>query len=437
MVNPNRPVDDTGTEAAPAASDDAVDPDRCAEPDLGTSFLMEAFDPANRSNPYPLYARMRASHPVLDAGNHLWFAFSHGAAQALLRAKQVSSDERRSAAYQRELADGNVPAHVLDREPSMLFLDPPDHDRLRGLVNQAFTQRRVELLASSIEARTADLLDTIDGAGPVDLVEALAYPLPVAVICELMGVPEQDHRQFGAWSRDLTKGLDPSQLRTEDDNLSIAAALDGLEDYIADLLRHRRAVPGDDLLTALLDASDGEDRLSETELISLAVLLLVAGHETTVNLIGNGAVALLHHPDQLARWRSDPSLAKGAVDELLRFDSPVQIGMRVTIEETELGGMMVPPGEAILILLGAANRDPEMFADPDRLDLGRHNATRHLSFGGGIHHCLGMALARTEGHIVLGGLVARFPNLALVDEPEIGDRFVLRGYPRIMVDSGR
>lgn len=410
--------------------------DEAAELDPGSRFLMEAFDPANRSDPYPLYERMRNTSPVFDAGNNLWFTFSHRAANSLLRAKNVSSDERRSNFYKLSLAEGQLPDHVVEREPNLLFLDPPDHDRLRGLVNSAFTQRTVERLTTRVKQRTDELLEKVPTTEPIDLVEHLAYPLPVAVICELLGVPEQDHERFGSWSQDLTKGLDPSALRTEADEASIVAAEAELTDYTADLLEVRRANPGDDLISALLAARDGEDRLTEPELISLIVLLLVAGHETTVNLIGNGAVALLRNRDQLERWQADPSMAKTAVDELLRYDSPVQIGMRVTIEPTEIDGVTVPAFDQVLTLLGAANRDPAMFEDPNSLDLTRANAARHMSFGGGIHHCLGMALARTEGQIALGSLVARFPALELVEEPPIRDRFVLRGHERIMVRCG-
>ncbi len=406
-------------------------PAPAAEP--GSTFLLEAFDPVNRADPYPLYAKMRDQATVVNAGNNLWFTFSHSAANSLLRAKHVSSDERKSNFYRSSLEAGELPQHIVDREPNLLFLDPPDHTRLRGLVNSAFTQRRVEQMIPRIEQRTTALLDEIDGGGTVDLVERLAYPLPVAVICELLGVPESDHEQFGSWSRDLTKGLDPAELRSDEDEASVIAAEAAIEEYIGELLQRRRHQPADDLISALLDARDGDDRLTEAELVRMVVLLLVAGHETTVNLIGNGAVALLRNPDQLARWQADPSLTKSAVDEVLRYDSPVQIGMRVTVEPTELDGVTIPAYDQVLTLLGAANRDPAIFEDPDRLDLGRANAARNMSFGGGIHHCLGMALARLEGQIVLGGLVDRFSSIELIEEPQISDRFVLRGFKRILV----
>ncbi|MEM7271776.1 MAG: cytochrome P450 [Actinomycetota bacterium] len=420
----------TDAETAPASPDETLD--------RGSLFFLEAFDPANLVDPYPLYARTRATDPILDGENNLWFTFTHGAAHGLLRSRKVSSDERRGTFFQQSLADGTLPGHVTEREPFMLFLDPPDHDRLRGLVNKAFTQRRVDAMVKRIAARTDALLsaEAFDG-GPVDIIEHLAYPLPVAVICEMLGVPESDHVQFGAWSDVMTKSVDPAVLRTEEDERAIASAAAELDNYIAALAAARRAAPTDDLLSALLSARDGEDQLSERELISLVVLLLIAGHETTVNLIGNGTVALLRNQEQLARWQADPTLAKSATDELLRYDSPVQFAMRIMLEETEIEGALVPPGDQVIVLLGAANRDPAMFEDPDRLDLGRSNAARHLSFGGGIHHCLGMALARIEGQIALGSLVSRFRTLTLAEEPPIRDRMVLRGYDRILVELGR
>lgn len=406
--------------------------------DRGSLFFLEAFDPVNLADPYPLYARTRTTDPILDGGNNIWFTFTHQAAYRLLRGRNVSSDERNGTFFQRAVADGTLPDHVLEREPFMLFLDPPDHTRLRALVNKAFTPRRVEAMVERITARTEALLsaDAFTDGGPVDIVEHLAHPLPVAVICEMLGVPESDHELFGAWSEVMTKSVDPSILRDEADEVAIAGAAAELDRYISELLVDRRAEPTDDLLSALLTARDGEDRLSEAELVSLVVLLLIAGHETTVNLIGNGIVALLRNPDQLAQWQADPSLARNAVDELLRYDPPVQFTMRVMLEETEIEGVTVPPGDQVIVLLGAANRDPSVFDKPDRLDITRANAGRNLAFGGGIHHCLGMTLARIEGQIAIGALLKRFHGISLTVEPTIRSRMVLRGYREISVELG-
>lgn len=409
------------------ANDEEIDP--------GSAFLMAAFDPANRADPYALYRNIRTRMAVLDGGIGIWFCFTHAAAHGLLRAKNVSSDERTSNEFKANVVHDPRYQKYAAQEPLMLFTDPPDHTRLRALVTSAFTPRVVENLVPRIQQLTDSLLDVIaDSAGqPVDLLEDLARPLPVTIICELLGVPADDVSAFTKWSDDLTLSIDPGALRTEEDELTIERATEELKAYTAALLADRRKAPGDDLISALLQVRDGDDQLTESELINLVLLVLVAGHETTVNLIGNGIVALLRHPDQLARWQADPSLDKNAVDELLRFDSPVQLGMRVTVEPTEIEGIMIPAGDQVICLLGAANRDPAVFDDPDRLDLGRHNAARNMSFGGGIHHCLGMALARVEGQIALGSLVRRFPNLELTAPPEVRPRFVLRGYESIQV----
>lgn len=414
------------------------DPTQPPSPSVGDLFFAEVFDPVNRADPYELYARMRAQSPVLDAGNQLWFTFDYELANTLLRAKNVSSDERKSAFFRETAIHDERLQRFAEQEPLMLFMDPPDHTRLRRLVASAFTPRRVEQLVPRIQELTDQLIDAMPDSGVFDLVPALAHPLPVAVICELLGVPRSDEPIFMEWSNDLARGIDPSALRSEADELAITNAQEALDLYTRDLLDRRRADPGDDLLSSLLEVRDGEDRLTEDELVNLVILLLIAGHETTVNLIGNGAVALMRHPEQLQRWRVDPSLDKSAVDELLRYDSPVQMGMRVLLEPWELGpnynNTMVPAGAQVLTLLGAANRDPAMFDNPEVLDLSRDNAARNMSFGGGIHHCLGMALARVEGQIALGSLVRRFGRLELAAEPEVRARFVLRGFESIMVD---
>jgi cytochrome P450 len=402
--------------------------------DRGAEFLAAAFDPANREDPYPLYAAMREQTPVLDASNHLWFTFTHGAANSVLRSRLTSSDERRSSFFQEQLPTDERFQEYAEQEPLMLFTDPPHHTRLRSLVSAAFTPSTVERMVPRIQRFTDRLLDEIDPSGPVDVVEALAYPLPIAVICDLLGVPAEDEPVFGHWSKILTRGLDPGALRTAEEEAAIDEASAELQTYIVSLLASRRKQPADDLVSALIAVRDGADRLREPELVQLVLLLLVAGHETTVNLIGNGIVALLRHPDQLARWQGEPTLDKNAVDELLRYDSPVQLAMRVALEPMDVDGVEIPAFDQILTLLGAANRDPAVFPDPDRLDLGRENAGRNMSFGGGIHHCLGMALARTEGQIALGGLIRRFGQLELVEEPFTRERFVLRGYERVLVE---
>jgi cytochrome P450 len=403
------------------------------ELDPAAAFFFEAFDPANRTDPYPLYRRMRERSPLLPSPVNVHVAFGHDVGASLLRSPAASSDERRSVSRQRALAEGVRTFRTSEERSSLIFLDPPVHTRLRTLVAGAFTPRRVAALRDDVAVRAGVLADRLAelAAGspgePLDAIEHFAYPLPVEVICSMLGVPPTDHEQFRRWSADLTRSIDPDLLRTEAENDAIEAANLEITEYVIDLLEHRRATPGDDLLTDLLAQRDGTDRLSDGELVDLVVLILVAGHETTVNLIGNGLCALFAHPDQLALWQREPTLSNGAIDELLRYDSPLQMVQRVATEPMRVGGMDLEVGDQVVIMLGAANRDPAMFEDPDRLDLRRPNAHRHVSFGGGIHHCLGAALARTEGAIAIDTLVRRFPEIRLGGAPTLRSTFNLRG----------
>ncbi len=307
----------------------------------------------------------------------------------------------------------------------MLVVDPPDHTRLRTLVQKAFTPRVVERLRPRIEALVKEALDEAEARGSMDLVADLAYPLPVTVIAELLGVPVEDRSAFRRWSDALVGALDPVALT--DRRSAVLAARDALHAYLERVVAERRAAPRDDLISRLVEAEEQGDRLSGPELLAMGVLLLVAGHETTVNLIGNGINALLAHPDQLARLRDEPELIEPAVEELLRYDSPVQLTGRVALEELELGGRRVEPGQMLMLLLGAANRDPRVFAEPERLDLGR-DPNPHLAFGRGIHFCLGAPLARLEGQIAIRELVRRFPTLRLAGTPERRPTVTLRGF---------
>ena len=365
-------------------------------------------------------------------------AFGHADAWSILRNPASSSDERRSSVVQREAITDPRLADLLETRPLLVFMDPPDHTRLRGLVAQGFTPRRVDALRASIQATTDRLLDELDAERDrvVDVIERLAYPLPIAVICELLDVPAADHDRFRDWSAALTKSVDPAVLRTDADNDAIAVALAELNTYTGSLIADRRRHPGDDLLSDLLVRHGSDDPMHDDELADLVTLLLVAGHETTVNLIGNGLVALLDHPDQLSDWYEHPDIADQAIDELLRFDSPLQMVQRVATEQLTIGDRTVPAGDQIIVLLGAANRDPAVFADPDRLDLRRPNANRHLSFGGGIHHCLGAALARVEGAVALTSLVQRFPGITSAGDAPMRDTFNLRGRASVPVRLG-
>ena len=298
----------------------------------------------------------------------------------------------------------------------MLNANPPDHGRLRRLVAAAFTRRRVEAMAPRIQQLTDAFLDAVPADGPVDLVEALAAPLPVRVIGDLLGVPEADFPRFRAWTRPLVTGV----LAGRDAYVDAAV---GMLELLRELVARRRAEPGDDLLSALVAARDGvdgtrADRLDEDELTSAGFLLLAAGHETTVNLIANGAHALLTHPDQVALLRARPDLLPAAVEEVLRHDGPVQVTLPyVTAAPVPVGGVTIPAGEIVLAGLTAAGRDPARCADPQRLDVGRVDVA-HVAFGHGIHHCLGAPLARLEGRIALGTLLTRYPQLRLAVPPD-------------------
>ncbi len=390
-------------------------------PSLADRFFVEAMSPAFREDPYPHYERFRGRDPLLRVADTIWFALGHAEVTNLLRHPRMSTDEQQHAATEA----GN--ALDPNRTRSLLFMDPPDHTRLRNLVARAFTPRRIEGLRAATEAITAELLDAMPADGtPVDLIQAFAYPLPVRVICSLLGIPPADEAVFTGWSRGIARSLDPSVLRSPAIDATIDQARSELRAYLADLLQFRRKSPGDDLLSGLAAVDADGDRISSGEVLSLAVLLLVAGHETTVNLLGNGVLALLRAPDQLALLRQSPELVAGAVDELLRFDGPVQITQRIATEDMDVGGCQVRRGDEILLVLGAANRDPTVFADPNRLDVTR-DARRHVGFGGGIHHCLGAVLARMETQIALAGLLDRFGHIELAGTPVRRPTFTLRG----------
>ncbi|MEV6828108.1 cytochrome P450 [Amycolatopsis sp. NPDC051102] len=292
----------------------------------------------------------------------------------------------------------------------MLNSDPPDHTRLRKLVNKAFTARTVARLRPRVEEITAGLLDALAGQERADLVASFAAPLPITVICELLGVREEDRTEFSGWSRTLLSGLAQPE--------AVQAAAQSMFGYLTGLIAQKRAEPAEDLLSDLVHASDDGDSLSEPELVSMAFLLLVAGHETTVNLIANGVLALLREPEQLARLRAEPELLPGAVEEFLRFDGPIHLAtLRFTAEPVEVAGVTIPEGEFVLVSLLGANRDAERYPEPGRLDITRP-AGGHLAFGHGIHYCVGAPLARLEAEIALGALLARFPDIALDAKPD-------------------
>ena len=345
----------------------------------------------------------------------IWFLTRHEDAATLLKDSRFSADRTQAEQYQ-DLAR--------DLPRSLLGLDPPDHSRLRRLVMKAFTPRVVERLTPRIQELVDSLLDDAAERGGLELVEDFAYPIPVTVIAEMMGVPVEDRDRFQQWSRVLAASLDPIQpaeriAQTEPARIA-------LTEFFRGIIEQRRREPRDDLVSALVAAEESGDVLTEQELLVMCNLLLIAGHETTVNLIANGTLALLRQPEQLERWRRGEVADETAVEELLRYDGPVQLTGRVPVEDCDFGGRAVPRFQPVIALLGAANRDPEIFAEPARLDLGRQ-PNQHFAFGRGIHFCLGAPLARLEGQIALGALVRRFPDLRLAGEPRWRDQVVLRG----------
>ncbi|MFF0852709.1 cytochrome P450 [Streptomyces sp. NPDC003280] len=369
---------------------------------------LREFGDAFRRDPHPVYARLREQGPVhrvrfagADSGRLVWLVVGYEEARAALADPRLAKDTAK------------IGSPMLDEEKIgkyLLVADPPQHTRLRSLVTRAFTMRRVEELRPRIQRITDDLLDEMLPRGRADLIEALAYPLPLTVICELLGVPDMDRAEF---RRISTEVVAPTDAGTEYD------AVVRLARYLADLIEDKRcAGPTDDLLSDLIrtTAEDG-DRLSPRELSGMAYLLLVAGHETTVNLIGNGVHALLTHPDQLAALRADMSLLDGAVEEMLRYEGPVETAtFRYAAEPLEIAGTAIEQGQSVMIGLTAADRDGGRYAEPDRFDI-RRDTRGHLAFGHGIHYCLGATLARLEGRIAVGTLLERAPGLALDGSP--------------------
>jgi len=401
----------------------AVDPD---------ALLLELVaTPEGRADPYPRYAALRQRAPVHRSAFGLWTLTDYDDCQQMLRHPGVGKDFS-AAVNSLGLSDADRVAQDRFRNDrsNMLVTDPPDHTRLRGLVTRAFTNRTVEALRPRIVAVVDELLDTFD-AVEVEVMDALAFPLPVTVIGDMLGVPAEDRATLRPLVRSVSAVL---ELAVSPEALAEAAEADAaLGRYFSDLVAERRAHPRDDLLTKLIEAEDKGDQLSEHELISTAILLFAAGFETTTHLIGNGLLALLRHPDELARLRADRSLLPRAVEELLRYDSPVQIAARTTYEDLSIGGREIAGGSLVLALLGAANRDPGRFRDPESLDVGRDDGPP-LSFASGIHFCLGAALARAEGQIVLDRLLERFATMELSGgPPAVRDSLTLRGLTDLRV----
>ena len=383
-------------------------------------------------DPYPHYQRLRTSDPVHQTPLGMFVASRHAEVSLVLRDKRFGKDyvERTKRRYGPDIMNEPVFRNFAH---TMLQQDPPDHTRLRGLVVKAFTARRVEDMRPRIQQIVDETLDRIIPQGKMDLIEDFAFRLPVTIICDMLGIPEEHRELFYTGSRNSGRILEPVPLSPEEikqGNASNAMT----EMYFQQLFELRRKSPGDDLTTQLVQAEEAGSKLSNEELVANIVLLFGAGHETTVNLIGNGLLALHRNPDQLALLKSNPALITNAIEEFLRYDSSVQMTGRAALEDIDdLGGRKIPKGEAVLCLLGSANRDPAVYPDrPEQLDITRPNV-RPVSFGGGIHFCLGAQLARIEAEIAIATLLRRLPDLRLDDaeNPEWRPSFVLRGLKQL------
>jgi cytochrome P450 len=391
------------------------------------------FNPMSRdviANPYPHYHRLRTLEPVHRSPLGFFVVSRHTDVNFVLRDKRFGKDfaGRMTRRFGPQVLDEPV---YRSMSRWMLQMDPPDHTRLRGLVVKAFTARRVEDMRPRIQEIVDQTLDWVEPRGQMDLIADFALRLPVTVICDMLGIPEEDHEMIFAGARGGGRLLDPVPLsrgeidQANNDNQATAA-------YFHSLFELRRRQPGDDLTSQLVQAEEEGHKLTNEELTANVILLFGAGHETTVNLIGNGLLALHRNRDQLRLLKEDPRLIANAIEELLRYDSSVQMTGRAALEDVSVGGVDVAKGESVLCLLGAANRDPAVYPDPDRLDITRSNI-RPMSFGGGIHFCLGAQLARIEGEIAIATLLRRLPDLRLedVEHPDWRQTFVLRGLNRL------
>jgi len=390
--------------------------------------MFDPRDPAFLADPYPVYHRLRETAPVWKAPFGRWLVTRYEDGAQVLRDRRMGKDYTDPEALRRRFGPTALqePA-VVELSHMMLMRDPPDHTRLRSLVTKAFTARRIEQLRGRIAEITDALLDRVIGQGGMDAIRDLAFPLPVLVICELLGVPEEDREGFVTSTGSGAALLNPTPpTRAELDAANAGTEATGA--YFETLFEQRRREPKDDLITMLVQAEEAGDRLSTAELRANVTLLFGAGHETTVNLIGNGLLSLQRNRAQWEALRDDRSLIPNAIEEVLRYECPVQAVARTVAEPMELGGQALDKGEIVVVLVGAANRDPAVFADPDRFDITRDDQ-RLLSFGGGIHYCLGAQLARIEAAVVFEALLRRLPGLTLPDSdrPQWRQSFTLRG----------
>jgi pimeloyl-[acyl-carrier protein] synthase len=388
-----------------------------------------------RYDPHPLFKRLREKDPVhYSEVFQGWVVTRYDDVLSILRDSRWAADRMKidDSRIADRVNQDTVQNQVMAR--TMLTVDPPDHTRLRNLVNKAFTPRSVERVRPRIQEIVDHLLDEMDGAADADVIRDLAYPLPVIVIAEMLGVPPEDRSRFKKWSSELVQTLgfdeDPEKAAIADQ-----AVLD-LVDYFREVIQQRKVEPREDLISGLIAAHEGSDALTEDEMLGTLILLLVAGNETTTNLIGNGLLSLLEHPGELERLRANPELTESAIEEMLRYEYPVMSTVRTPLEEVQLDGKTIRSGQPVMVTIAAANRDPAQFPDPDRFDIGREG-NHHVAFGHGIHFCLGAPLARAEGRAAISSLLARYPDLrSLVTKPDWGEGIILRGLKTFPVELG-
>ncbi|MCJ2056723.1 cytochrome P450 [Methylobacterium sp. J-048] len=390
------------------------------------TLLDQVKDFANRADPYPVYAKLR-QHPVsrqddgTEAGT--WVASTHGTIASLLQDPRVSSetlppaDRPRTGNPLTDLIVKPLKDWMMDRHRVFIFRDPPDHDVLRASVMHQFSRERIQAMRVRSERLVADLLDEKRDAREIDAVDDLAYPLPVTVICELFGVPREDEPKFHGWATQLATALEPDSLSDTEIRAANSRTFDAIGGYMADLIKDKRRHPQDDMLSGLANESTPTGaKMGDYDLIATSILMLVAGHETTVNLITNGLLTLLRHPDELERLRRDPGRAPRLIEELLRYEPPVQFRTRKTLSAIDIAGVTIPEGADLVLLLASGNRDAAVFPDPDRFDPDRAGI-RHLGFGGSLHYCVGAPLARFEAEAALTALAGRLKAPRLIEDP--------------------
>jgi cytochrome P450 PksS len=402
-----------------------------------TKKQVDVTDPTFKANPFPFYAQLRAEAPVFPiklpnsiSRQHAWLITRYDDVLNALKDERFAKDRRHAMTPEQLKKLPWIPPAFKPLEHTMLDLDSPDHTRLRALVHKAFTPRLIEQMREQIQALTNELLDRAEAGGSMDVIADFALPLPLTMIGRILGVPAQDNQKFHRWSKTTVSA------GTTRNYFVLIPTIMRFMGYVKKLVKERRAQPKDDLVTALVQAKEGSDQLKDDEILAMIFLLLIAGHETTVNLIGSGTLALLEHPDQLAKLRHEPALIKTAIEELLRFVCPLEMATeRYAREDIIIAETTIPRGELIMAVIGSANRDANYFDNPDALDITRKN-NKHLAFGYGGHFCLGASLARLEGQIAISTLIQRMPNLRLSSAPDQlrwRGTFVLRGLETLPV----